>query len=377
MAYQGFVFSDETASLSEAEYSRALGNLDKVAELLELRKALSERNPEKAAIINPDSGWHPGAQLSFEQDNATKNFRTSYDLLARGDRDIIRKMRLYGHVFTGYQLATLEQASKRPWLSEKLPDDWDDTLRRLAGPPLQSVFDYVSVAYALPDELRISPPRKFGEIGWQFDDVIVNDDAYGYQQLFSLMFENGLIDLLKDRFAEKGTLRILEIGGGYGALAYHITQLFDQKVHYAIVDIPESLAFSSIYCSTLLPEMKCAFVEDTDPFYLEDEPGLTFIPNMLYDQLAADDSPLDLCLNTLSLAEMSVVQIKDYLESIKRFIGSTGIFFEQNHQNTDVCLGEIFPRYFKNLRRCETELVRTYPERRGEANLWVNFSFES
>ena len=73
------------------------------------------------------------SQPSFELDGSTRNAQTSYNLLALKDRDIIKKMRLYCHAFTGYQLATLEFAEKRPWVSKKLPDNWDDTLRRLAG----------------------------------------------------------------------------------------------------------------------------------------------------------------------------------------------------------------------------------------------------
>lgn len=377
MDYQGFVFSDETSSLNDEEFNGALDCLAQIEDAINLRDHRSKSDPEAAIIFNPDAGWHPKGRLSIEPDGGTKNGNTSYDLLTRADREIISKMRLYSQVFTGHQLATLEGAGIRPWIAEKLPRDWDNTLRYLAGPPTASVKNYISLAYALPPELRIVPPRKFGEIGWMYDNVIINDDAYGYQQLFSLMYENGLIEMLMDRLKENGCLRIVEIGGGYGALAYYLIRLFGHRVHYMVVDIPESLAFSSIYCRTLLPDMSYRFIGDEAPFSLGNKPGLTFVPNTLYKNLSADDGSVDLCLNTLSLAEMSLVQIEDYLASISRFIGSTGIFFEQNHQNNAVELGEQTPRYLKNMRRCETNLVPTYPQRRGQANIWVNANFNA
>ena len=146
MGFDGFVFSEQTSSLSGAEFERALKILAKAANMTAERDAMARTDPAGAELFLPDEGWHPDSQPSFELDGSTKNAQTSYALLARGDRDIIRKMRLYGHAFTGYQLATLSLAEHRPWLSRKLPDNWDDILRFLAGPPDRSVFDYTSVA---------------------------------------------------------------------------------------------------------------------------------------------------------------------------------------------------------------------------------------
>ena len=130
--FQGFVFSDETSSLSDAEFEAALRLLDAAGEAIDRRTQLIAGAPELAALWMPDAGWHPDSQPSFELDGATRNAQTSYELLAAGDRDIISKMRLYGHSFTGYQLATLELAVKRPWLSKKLPGNWDQVLGILA-----------------------------------------------------------------------------------------------------------------------------------------------------------------------------------------------------------------------------------------------------
>jgi|TARA_Y100000031_G_scaffold155861_1_gene208031 putative sugar O-methyltransferase len=373
--FQGFVFSDQTSFLSDAEFAAALGLLDCARDAVRRRGEAIQRDPERAAIWMPDEGWHPDSQPSFELDGSTKNAQTSYELLDQGDREIIAKMRLYGHSFTGYQLATLELAGKRPWLSRKLPENWDDVLRFLVGPPDRAVFDYVAVAGALPEELRASPPRKFGEIGWLIDGAIVNDDSYAYLERLCLMHENGLIDHLRERRAENGILRIVEIGGGFGGLAYQLMKLFGECVRYTIIDIPESLAFSSIYCSTLFPKLDNRF-EQVGPVALPEAPGFSFVPNSIHHQLADADLPADLVVNTLSLSEMSDAQIHDYCKAASRIIGETGIFFEQNHQTGHRGPGDIPPLYLKNLKKCESRLLTdSFPARRGDANLWVNANY--
>ncbi len=376
MGYEGFAFSEETSDLSDAEFERALAVLADVAQTIDLRDEMAVADPEAAKIFLPDEGWHPDSQPSFELDGSTKNAQTSYALLATGDRDIIRKMRLYGHAYTGYQLATLEFAQKRPWLSKKLPDNWDEILSYLAGPPDQSVFEYAAVANALPPELRAAPPSKFGEIGWIMDGEIVNDDTYAYLERLCLMAENGLITRLQERLSLNGHLKIVEIGGGYGGLAYHLINFVCQKVHYSIIDIPESLAYSGIYLETLFPDLTADIATTAEARFNLDTPGLSFIPNMIYREALAHAGPVDLVINTLSLSEMSDTQIRDYCEGVQNLIGNTGLFFEQNHQSDHRGPGGFLVDYFTNLKKFETNILpESFPERRGDANLWVNAGF--
>lgn len=375
MEFGGFVFSEETSALSDDEFAHARDLLAWAAAAVARRDAEARADPVRARVIRPDEGWHPESQPSFELDGATRNAQTSYELLASVDRDIVRKLRLYGHSFTGYQLATLELAERRPWLSRKLPDNWDDVLRFLAGPPDQSVFDYVSVASALPERLRAQPPRKFGEIGWLIDGTIVNDDTYAYQERLCLMAENALIAHLDERLGEHNPLVVIEIGGGFGGLAYHLMRAFDRRLRYVIVDLPESLAFSAIYLTTLFPDLDNRIASESGSISLEATPGFTFVPNMDYGRLALGRDA-DLVVNTLSLSEMSDPQIEDYCAAVSRWIGTRGIFFEQNHQSDHRGPGDIPPRYLKNLRKCTTQILpASFPKRRGDANFWVNATY--
>ena len=376
MTFNGFVFSEDTSALSDEEYRAACSLLDAVEACIINRTRLVTNDPGRAKFIMPDDGWHPESQPSFELDGSTKNAQTSYHLLASKDRDVIRKLRLYGHAFTGYQLATLEYAKKRPWVSRKLPDNWDETLAYLAGPPDQSVFDYVRVSSALPNELRITPPQKFGEIGWIWDKKIINDDTYAYLERFCLMEENGLMSYLSKRLTEKEMLTIVEIGGGYGALGYFLSNLFEGKLHYTIIDIPESLAFSSIYLSVLFPNIEAHFIESELKIWPPKNPGFRFLPNMYSQAFSQGGAQVDLVINTLSLSEMSDRQIHDYCQQISTMIGDTGIFFEQNHQSNHQGPGGIPPEYLKNLKRCSTQILpNSFPNHRGDANLWVNASY--
>ncbi|MEE2760180.1 MAG: putative sugar O-methyltransferase [Pseudomonadota bacterium] len=377
MAFEGFVFSDDSAELSDAEFEIALSQLDAVRASIEARDALARENSDAAKIFLPDDGWHPDSQPSFELDGSTKNAQTSYRLLAEGDRDIIAKMRLYGHAFTGYQLATLEFASKRPWLSSKLPENWDQFLQFLAGPPDRSVFNYVSVANALPERLRISPPRKFGEIGWQIDGTIVNDDTWSYQEIVCLLAENGLIAQIDELISRGKTPLIVEIGGGFGGLGYYLMKIFEDKLRYVIIDIPESLAFSAIYCATLFSHLQNKFEERRPGQTIVDEAGFSFTANWHYRSLDFTRRHADLVVNTLSLSEMSDPQIEDYCDGIKAMIGETGIFFEQNHQTNHEGPGGFCTSYFKNLRQCSSKILPdSFAEHRGQANLWVSAGYK-
>ena len=84
----------------------------------------------------------------------------------------------------------------------------------LAGPPPPEVYQNISIANQLPSTLRLSPPKKFAEVGWLFSDQIINHDLLGYQQIIALMYENGIIELLQERLSKSGVVKIIEIGGG-------------------------------------------------------------------------------------------------------------------------------------------------------------------
>jgi hypothetical protein len=187
------------------------------------------------------------------------------------------------------------------------------------------------------------PPHRFGEAGELRHGVIVNHDTVAYQERVGLIQNTGLLQWLDERSAQQGELRILEIGGGYGALAYWFKSVF-RNCSYTIIDLPECLLYSALYLGLCLPDQRASIgATEALPF------GLRFVPNSMAQAL---DEPFDLVVNTLSLGEMSVPQIETYAELIaERWLATGGLFFEQNQDNRKVGLAnaaEVLASYFRH-----------------------------
>ena len=88
-------------------------------------------------------------------------------------------------------------------------------------------------------------------------------------------------DLIRNRIEENGEVKVLEIGGGYGALAYWFKSAFPNAT-YTIIDLPESLLFSRLYLSLTRPDIKTSS-ELNDIKY-----GVRFLSNYMAEEL--DDS---------------------------------------------------------------------------------------
>jgi len=171
----------------------------------------------------------------------------------------------------------------------------------------------------LPPYLCLGPPAKFGEVGWLVDGVIVNHDTAVDWERLGALYRAGILDRESPSRLKAGS-RILEIGAGYGALAYYIQRAVP-GVRYTVLDIPESLVYSAIYLSVLNPDAA------TD-----------FLPNYEFPKLVEDNQQFDLVINTLSMTEMSEQQVRTYCRGIRTLIGASGVFFEQNQDGRHVGL---------------------------------------
>lgn len=199
----------------------------------------------------------------------------------------------------------------------------------------------------LPPSLRISPPSLMGESGWLMHDVIVNYDTMAYWERLAILYQVGLLDRQSPHCIKPG-MRILEIGGGYGGLAYFLREAVGE-LDYTIVDLPESLIYSSMYLSACF------------------EDGFRFVPNYRFRDLQAEH--FDLAINTLSMSEMSELQVREYCARLPEM---ARLFFEQNHDCRYIGLGnaeDIVTQYFPYRIRVRNEdghngLIQ------GFANLW-------
>src|SRR3954470_2055751 len=145
------------------------------------------------------------------------------------DADFVRLLRLRSYIFTGYHLSDLLTGTNTTtWAAPAwVTGDWPDW----------SIPVFTLYRNLIPADLLVPVPLVAGEVGFNVFGHCVNRDVVAYLDRIKLMHEAGIIDRLRtlDR------PRILEIGGGYGGLAYLLTRILP-SASYTIVDLPASMA---------------------------------------------------------------------------------------------------------------------------------------
>ena len=101
----------------------------------------------------------------------------------------------------------------------------------------------------------------------------------------------------------------LEIGAGYGRIAYVLLKLFPEMT-YSICDIEPALSISRWYLGQLFPEGRLRFLTPAQA---------TELPT----------ASIDLAISISSLQEMTAAQIADYLTLIDRTAGSGTVYLKQ------------------------------------------------
>ena len=158
-------------------------------------------------------------------------------------------------------------------------------LARIQGPlPEELSQVYAELTNGLPKRYILKPPAVLGEIGWEIDGTLVNNNTLKDQDHITYLHLNGCLEYLTG----KGTPpRILEIGAGYGGVAYGLHKMLNPaSIH--IIDLPETLGFSSIYL-----RIGCALDRIRAPIYsgqahedlLPPFGGICFVPNYLAQNL--------------------------------------------------------------------------------------------
>jgi SAM-dependent methyltransferase len=335
-----FISLSDQQVLSEMELARGMGAAEKVSEFLQNRETRIKQLGLDPAIWLPAANWG-GDQAFYESSRR----------LMRGEN--IEWLRLFAQQFTGYALWSLRRAGPLP------PDDIvaiERTILQCSSSPDQSALELCQrLRVLLPEHLRMGPPRKLGEIGWMVEDVIVNHDTAAYWERLLLLYRYGFLDPQSDQRLRTGS-RILEIGAGYGALAYYIQRAVP-GVEYTIVDIPESLIYSAVYVSILNPDA-----------------SIRILPNYEFPVLVDNDERFDLVINTLSMSEMSDGQVRAYSEGVKHLIGESGVFFEQNQDNRHIGFlnaRDILGEYFSNQHILDDPDLKPHLTQ-GIATVWSN-----
>jgi hypothetical protein len=292
--------------LEPTRFDEAVALGERIIESVETRPQLIEKLGVDPRFGFPDANWHPKEQ---------NDFREGYNLLATLKWDEVKYLRFRAQNFNGFSL--LHMAYGVGSSSEPIPVDYDTRLseeclddlvgrwrERITGLPLQFIF---------------RPKAMLGEVGWQWFDasvtgVLINADTVAYQERMFLLYNGALLETPD---------KVLEIGGGYGALAYAITNGLPET-EYWICDLPESLLFSGLYLT---------MTTNRDVKLWPERGSITLVPNYLFGQIK---DKFDLFINTLSLAEMTEYQVRMYVQGIRDLMSPGAKFFEQNHLNNDL-----------------------------------------
>jgi hypothetical protein len=190
-----------------------------------------------------------------------------------------------------------------------------------------SIPAYRELSDGLPSNYVCRAPMVCGEMGFDVDGIIVNPDVAGYQERMRLLHVAGLLD----RLTQMPNPVIVEIGTGYGALAYFIKQVVPHATYY-LIDLPISLQFAGCYLTVAQDAHRVRLVDEE--FGRGD---FVLVPANRYEDSCRDD--IDLALNTLSFNEMPPNVVDAYGRFISKRLAAGAALFEQNFSND---LGQAF-----------------------------------
>lgn len=342
--------------LSAADFATAGSLCDTMVELRAGRAEYLARRGLDPKVYLPAHMW--------SGDFCASNFAK----IARKDPHTISHLRCLTYNFTGYSLLTMAPCENTPELLA-VPPDADAIVRSVAGRAADAAVEFVRSIQGVPRDRVVTAPRVFGESGWDVDGTIVNFDTWSLQQRINALHGSGVLDFVKARAARRGHARVLEIGAGYGNLAYNLHEMLG-PTEYFVVDLPESMIFSSIYLAVTRRGERCTVLRP-DAGFAAGEAGTTFVANHLLDEFLPRIGEIDLVVNTLSLSEMSAQQVAFYGDRVRQCIGDRGVFFEQNYivpgVHTDI-VAVLAPQFAHGAVLDET----APPHRgRGTARLWA------
>jgi tetratricopeptide (TPR) repeat protein len=360
-----FVFLRDQELLTDADFEIANRACQYIKNVLAARPEYIKREKLDPQIYLPAAMWSLDSMAPIY---------VGYKQLLGGNRENITHLRLFSQIFTGYRLIDMKD-SRGSHIPLGVPQALDQSLEVIAGRRDEFVERYAMAIKKLPPFLHISPPRKFGEIGWVYDGKIVNRDTYAYLERLALLYESGLLNPVSPiSLLQRESLNILEIGAGYGGLAFYLKKLLPQARYY-IIDLPESLIYSAIYLSVLFQDEENLLIRpyESNGAIKQKQMGFTFLPNYLFPRLSREGVKIDLAINTLSMSEMSKDQVREYCHHIKNMIGENGFFFEQNQDNR-ICgnlnASDIIAEYFPLRQDLGKDF---YPGlTQGSAHLWRN-----
>ena len=161
-----------------------------------------------------------------------------------------------------------------------------------------------------PTGLFVPEAPGLGGFGHNIDGDLVNMDTLKF---YECLIGLDRCEVLSELREVDRRVTVVEIGAGWGGLAYQFKTLFPNTT-YVIVDLPPTLLFSMVYLKAMFPDSTAAIYGETSTealFTGPDAPDFVFVP-----AFAAGDIRLptpDLALNIASFQEMTDAQVTGYV----------------------------------------------------------------
>jgi putative sugar O-methyltransferase len=187
---------------------------------------------------------------------------------------------------------------------------------------------------------RIREPDVGNPISVRYGDRLITEDlCHSVEEYASIM--TGLP-------ADLRVERAMEIGAGYGRLAYVFASA-RPEIQYSVVDIPPALYVSQRYLTSVLPEVPAFTFRQFERYDVVSEEmaraRLVFLEPHQLEKLPDDYA--DLVLTVSTLHEMRAEQILHYLRVVDRLCG--GAFYSKQWR-----------RFYNDLDDV-TQTIETYP----------------
>ena len=214
---------------------------------------------------------------------------------------------------------------------------------------------YTAITEDIPENYHIGEPlypKNTIPLGVNYNNKVINKNIARYQSCISNLYYMGVLAKLKEK---KDKCSIIEIGGGYGGLAHHISQILNQKSTYIIVDIPIMLMFSGSYLMLNNPEKK-VYIYNKETFtkkFIEKDIfnyDYVLLPPYSINILESLDD-VDLMINMQSFQEMSSLQVEEYVKVgskiLSGYLYCNNIDRHPNNESKNLDVTSIISKYFK------------------------------
>jgi hypothetical protein len=164
-----------------------------------------------------------------------------------------------------------------------------------------------------------------GGIGFAYEGRLISHDIIRFQHVIGTLHRQGVLE----RLAGQPHPFTLEIGSGYGGLAYHLHRIVGRGTR-VLLDLPETLLFAANYLTLHRPDARMYLYSSADAATALAKPqayDFILLPNFCLDRLKSWQ--FDLALNVESMQEMRAAQVNEYLAFLAR---TSRLFYSWNQE---------------------------------------------